>query len=92
MAAPTGQALALAQYIKHIKVMTGDPMAAMWQPAELDKFVTWHKKMVGGSWMRVVQDPSSGEWVVDRGVKNVRFDATSDSQFQHDRLHHGAPR
>ncbi|HEY0712870.1 MAG TPA: alkaline phosphatase PhoX, partial [Polyangia bacterium] len=82
MSAPTGQALALAQYLKQIKAITGDPTASMWQAPDLDKFVLWHKKMVGGSWMRVVQDSASGDWVVDRGVRATRFDATSDSLFR----------
>jgi uncharacterized protein len=82
MAPPTGQAWVLAQRLNQLNVMSSDPLAPMWRATDLDKFIVWHKKMLGGSWMRVMQDPSSGEWVVDRGVKNQRFDATSDTLFR----------
>jgi uncharacterized protein len=82
MAPPTGQALALAQHLKKLDVMSSDPMFPRWAVPDLDRFIVWHKKMLGGSWMRVMQDPSSGEWVVDRSVKNQRFDATSDTLFR----------
>jgi uncharacterized protein len=82
MAPPTGQAMVLALRLDELDVMSGDPLAPIWRAPDLDKFITWHKKMLGGSWLRVMQDPSSGEWMVDRGVKNQRFDATSDTLFK----------
>ena len=82
MSAPTGQALQLAAYLKQIRVLIGDPMSSMWQTPDLDSFVVWHKKMLGGSWLRVLQDSSTGEWAVDRGARNTRFDATSSTLFK----------
>ncbi len=78
-AAPKGQFLTLARWLKSMGVLTNDVTSNVWDEASLKLFTRHWKKQVGGSWFRVVQDPATGEWAVDRGVAAKRFDATSDT-------------
>nr|ADN68495.1 hypothetical protein [Sorangium cellulosum] len=75
--APTGQHLTLARHLKQIGVLTNDVEASVWSQADVDTHIRWEKKQVGGSWLRAVQDPSTGAWSVDRSATAVRYDATS---------------
>lgn len=74
--APTGQYLTLARWLRHQGVLGNDVEASSWAQTDIDTLISWSKKQVGGSWMRVVQDPASGEWMVDRNSDNLRYDAT----------------
>jgi hypothetical protein len=75
--APTGQHLALARRLQELGVLTNDVTSSAWSQADLDTYIRWHKRELGGSWLRVVQDPSSREWAVDRSAAAIRYDATS---------------
>jgi hypothetical protein len=76
-AAPTGQHLTLAKFLRHLGILTNDVTQPFTTPANLVTYVGHFKKQLGGSWFRVVQDPATGEWALDRGVKPIRYDATS---------------
>lgn len=80
-AAPTGQHLVLAKFFRYLGFLGNDVTATPWQDPDLATYVRNAKKNVGGSWFRVVQDPATGEWAVDRGAKPLRYDATSNTQF-----------
>ncbi|KYF49552.1 hypothetical protein BE04_01045 [Sorangium cellulosum] len=75
--APTGQHLTLARHLRKLGVLTNDVEASVWSQADVDTYIRWEKKEVGGSWLRAVQDPSTGAWSVDRSASAVRYDATS---------------
>ncbi len=80
--APDGQQLTLAAWTKKAGMIETDPLAEVWAQADVDMMIGMNKHMVGGSWMRVVKDPASGSWTVDRTAKNVRYDATSNTQVK----------
>ncbi len=75
--APTGQFLTLASFL-HAKGEMQDVTSSTWSQENLDKFVRWHKKQVGGTWMRIVKN-RNGQWYVDRDADNKRYDATSNT-------------
>ncbi|KYF77449.1 hypothetical protein BE11_22565, partial [Sorangium cellulosum] len=75
--APTGQHLLLARHLRALGVLTNDVASSVWSQEDVDTYIRWEKKQVGGSWLRAVQDPSTGAWSVDRSAAAVRYDATS---------------
>jgi uncharacterized protein len=75
--APTGQFLTLARFVRASGKLFDDVYADVWRASSLDVMAQEQKKQVGGSWMRIVQDPATGEWSVDRTAGSVRYDATS---------------
>lgn len=75
-AAPTGQFLTLARFLAYWGTIGGSPTANAWSDADLNIYVDEVKKQVGGSWFRIMQDPSTGEWAVDRSQQARRYDAT----------------
>ncbi|HJL28472.1 MAG TPA: DUF839 domain-containing protein, partial [Polyangiaceae bacterium LLY-WYZ-15_(1-7)] len=77
--APLGQHRTLAKWMRMHGVLAADPFADVWEQASIDTYVEWHKRQVGGSWARVVQDPSTKEWHLDLGAPNMRYDATSNT-------------
>lgn len=77
--APTGQHLTLAKFLRAHSVLLGDVLSDTWTAEALNLHAHMHKKQVGGSWLRIVQDPSSSEWHVDKNAGSVRYDATSDT-------------
>jgi uncharacterized protein len=76
-AAPLGQYLTLAKFLESRNVLSNDVSSAVWAQSDIDTLISQTKKQVGGSWMRVVKDPSSGAWSLDRTATNRRYDATS---------------
>lgn len=74
--APTGQHLTLAKYLRNVGVLTNDVESNTWSQADVDTYIQWFKRQIGGAWLRVVQDPASGEWHVDRTASNKRYDST----------------
>lgn len=75
-AAPTGQHLTLARFLDYWGTIAGAPTANAWTDADLNIYLDEYKKQVGGSWFRVVKDPSTGEWALDRSTLGKRYDAT----------------
>jgi secreted PhoX family phosphatase len=75
--APTGHVLFLAQVAQTWGLLTNDVASNTWAEENIGKFVARAKTEVGGSWFHVVQDPATGEWHLDRGADNKRYDATS---------------
>lgn len=82
-AAPDAQQLGLAKWLVDRGQLGIDPaVAAQWDQPSVNLFVNWHKRQIGGGWFRVLQDPASGEWSIDRSdAANKRFDATSSTQL-----------
>ena len=79
-AAPQGQHLDLARYLLERGILAIDvTSSAAWTQADVDIYVRHSKRQLGGSWMRIVRDPSTREWSVDRGAAAVRYDATSET-------------
>jgi hypothetical protein len=78
-AAPNGQHLTLARYLSQMGLLPNNVNASTWDDTSLKAYNRQWRKQVGGSWFRVVQDPATGEWAVDRSVAAKRFDATSDT-------------
>jgi secreted PhoX family phosphatase len=58
-------------------VENGNALDVYITPQEVDTYVREWKRTVGGSLFRVVQNPSTLEWEMDRAAGNRRFDATS---------------
>ncbi|MGE0547445.1 MAG: PhoX family phosphatase [Kofleriaceae bacterium] len=75
-AAPTGQMLTLARFLSYWGMIQGSPTSNTWSPEDLAVFTDAAKQQVGGTWMRVVRDPATGEWSVDRTQTARRYDAT----------------
>jgi secreted PhoX family phosphatase len=77
-AADSGQ-LTLAHWLYDRGVIQTEPTASAWPQASIDTYLEHAKKQLGGSWFRIVQDPGSGDWVVDLSADPVRYDATSNT-------------
>jgi len=77
--APTSQHLTLAKWLRLQGVLRNDVFGDLWDQESIDAYVDFHKKQVGGSWVRVVQDPATGTWEADLLAENVRYDATSET-------------
>lgn len=77
-AAPTGQNLQLARELARLGVLTND-VTRPFDAASLSTFLREYKKQLGGTWMRLVQDPATLSWQVDLSAPNRRYDATSDT-------------
>lgn len=75
-AAPTGQHLTLARFLSHWGTIAGLPTSNGWSATDLGIYTDEYKKQVGGTWMRVVRDPATGTWEIDRSETARRYDAT----------------
>ncbi|MFO0934338.1 MAG: DUF839 domain-containing protein [Planctomycetota bacterium] len=78
--APSNQQLTLALWLKDREILANDVRANVWLQADVDAFIRREKRELGGSWFRIVQDPGTGQWHVDRTASAQRFDATSATQ------------
>ncbi|HEY8206610.1 MAG TPA: alkaline phosphatase PhoX [Myxococcaceae bacterium] len=77
--APTGQHLLFGRFLSYFGKLAGSPASQTWSSADLEAYKQSWKRQVGGSWFRVIQDPATGEWLVDYGATAVRYDATSNT-------------
>ncbi|HEY5952472.1 MAG TPA: alkaline phosphatase PhoX [Kofleriaceae bacterium] len=75
-AAPTGQHKTLAQYLSYWGTVTTAPTSSTWSTGDLTIYTDEYKRQVGGTWLRVVRDPATGAWTVDRSATARRYDAT----------------
>jgi len=79
MVGTSGQHRTLARFLGYWGVLSAaaSPNAGGWSDGDKVTYLQqgW-KRQVGGSWMRIVQDPATGEWNVDRSAANLRYDAT----------------
>ena len=75
-AAPTGQHLTLARFLSYWGTIGETPTSNAWSAADLDVYTDEYKKQIGGTWMRVVHDPATGAWEIDRTQTARRYDAT----------------
>ncbi|MCM2335037.1 MAG: DUF839 domain-containing protein [Anaeromyxobacteraceae bacterium] len=76
--APSGQHLQLARELARVGVLTND-VTRPFDAASLSVYLREYKKQLGGTWMRIVQDPATLAWQVDLTAPNRRYDATSDT-------------
>jgi uncharacterized protein len=81
-AAPTSQHRTLAAFLNYWGVLATAAASSTWSAADLAIYTDEFKKNVGGSWMRIVQDPSTGDWALDRSQRGVRYDATDATQVK----------
>lgn len=75
--APTGQNLIFAQFLRYKGILSNDINQQGWAAGDLETYVHHHKTQLGGSWFHAVQDPSTGEWELNRSHTAVRYDGTS---------------
>ncbi|HLL24259.1 MAG TPA: alkaline phosphatase PhoX, partial [Kofleriaceae bacterium] len=75
-AAPSGQHLTMARFLAHWGVIAGSPTANTWSAGDLAIYTDEYKKQVGGTWMRIVKDPATAAWNVDKSTLPTRYDAT----------------
>ena len=80
--APMGQHLILASFLQAHKILQNDITAQTWPQAALDTYIQHHKRQLGGSWLRIVQEEKTGAWSVDRTASAVRFDATDKTRIR----------
>lgn len=76
---PTGQHLLLARFMVDQGLLSPNALAR-WNQADVDIFTAFHKRQLGGSWMRI--EKHAGAWQLVRTKANRRFDATDRSLFQ----------
>ncbi|HEY5922568.1 MAG TPA: alkaline phosphatase PhoX [Kofleriaceae bacterium] len=75
-AAPIGQHKTLASFLNYWGTISTSPISNTWSDPELTIYTDEYKKQVGGTWMRVVRDPATGAWSIDRSGTARRYDAT----------------
>jgi secreted PhoX family phosphatase len=76
-AAPTGQHLMLARFLRETGVLDLDPDSPVWPEDALTQYIHSYKTQVGGSWLHLIRDPVTGRWQVDPGAEGLRYDASS---------------
>lgn len=88
-AAPTGQALALAGWLLAQGTLTSSDISdissgSAWlgNTTALGIYLDHHRKQIGGSYFKVVQDTASGAWAVDRSAAAKTYDSTSATQVR----------
>ena len=62
--APSGQNMVLARYLAYYGALANNIEASTWDASALSTYIHYAKKQLGGSWMRIVQDPATSEWSV----------------------------
>lgn len=77
--APNGQHRTFAEFLKKHGQLQGSVTSDTWSQEDVDTYIRWHKTQVGGSWFRIVQNPYTKEWSVDRTAEARRYDATSNT-------------
>lgn len=77
--APTGQHLTYAKFLRDTGVLTNDVTANVWSQADLDTYIRWYKRQLGGSWFRVQQDSATRQWRLVPHPDAKRYDATSNT-------------
>jgi secreted PhoX family phosphatase len=75
--APSGQHYTLARWLSSRDALSTAVEAGRATRADVDRYIEFFKRQLGGTWMRVLRDPEVGVWSVDRTAPNERFDATS---------------
>ena len=80
---PTATSAAIGEHATLVNFLSGMGIVSTdgdtWSEEDLATYTKQYKKQVGGSWFRIVQDPASGNWLVERNDGNTRFDATSNT-------------
>lgn len=75
--APTGQHLTLALFLKEQGILTNEVTAPTWTQADVDTYLRWAKKQLGGSWFRAQLDNATKRWSLVPSNGAVRYDSTS---------------
>ncbi len=79
--APSGQHFTLSQFAYTNGMIDNDYYSDTWDDDSLSAYTRLSKQQLGGSWIRIFQDPATDNWEVDRSFQGIRYDATSDTQF-----------
>jgi hypothetical protein len=74
--APAGQHLTLARFMQDGRLLTNDVEADVWTQRDVNTYIRFYKRQLGGSWFRAVQDPQTLAWRLERHLDSVRYDAT----------------
>lgn len=77
--APNGQHFTFAQFLNKKGIIQSSPRSDSWTQEEIDTYIRWEKTQLGGSWVRITQDPTSKRWSVDRKAASKRYDSTSNT-------------
>lgn len=77
--APTGQHLTFAKFLRDAGILTNDVTSSTWSQADLDTYIRWYKKQLGGSWFRVQQNPGTRRWSLVPHPDAKRYDSTSNT-------------
>ena len=77
--APDGQRKTFAEFLKRQGLIQTSPTSNSWTQADVDAFIRWEKTQVGGSWIRITQDPISKAWTYDKTAPSKRYDASSNT-------------
>lgn len=80
--APSGQHLTHAKLLRDLGILANDVTGNVWSADELNRYDFEHKRQVGGSWVRIVQNPQTGAWEVDTAAQNRRYDSTGATQVR----------
>lgn len=76
--APKGNHLILAKDLAALRVFKFDVTDEdKWDLNGAMTYLRHSKREIGGSFFRIVRDPSSLKWMVDRSFPGIRYDATS---------------
>ncbi len=77
--APDNQALTLALWLRDRALLGNDVFSNVWAQADVDTYIKRSKQQIGGSWFKVIQDPATGAWLVDRSATAQRYDSSSNT-------------
>lgn len=77
--APNGQWMTLSQFMSNHGAFTHDVTSNVWTQSQVDQLNYASRYEIGGTWMRIVKDPYTGAWSIDKKADNLRYDATSNT-------------
>lgn len=77
--APTGQHLTLARFMQAGGLLTNDVEADVWPQGDVNRYIRFYKRQLGGSWFRAVQGPQTLTWRLERHPDSIRYDATDNT-------------
>jgi len=80
--APTGQFLTLAQFLRDLGVLTNDVMSNTWTTSDLNTIDREHKRQMGGTWVHITKNPTTGDWAIDTQAQNRRYDSTGETRVR----------
>lgn len=77
--APTGQHLTFARKLREVGILTNNVDSNVWSQADVDTYIDWFKRQIGGTWFRIAQDQNN-DWHIVKDNRAKRYDATGETQ------------